>query len=192
MFFVDRVGRRLPLLVGAVGAGAAMYYLGIYCAVTNSLHQTPPKNAAANAAVAMVYIYAFFYGFSWNGIPWLYTSEILPTRVRTIGMAFGVCTQWLSQFMVVYSLPYMINGIGYGTFIFFGTWTVVAFIFAFLFVPETKGVGIEHMDLLFGNGVSVFASKARQNYNEKRTISDSRFDKDGLKDIDTEVQVEIV
>jgi len=192
-FFVDRVGRRLPLLVGAVGAGIAMFYLGIYCKLSNSLNQLPPQDAGANAAVAMIHIYAIFYGFSWNGIPWLYTSEILPTRVRTLGMAIGVCIQWLSQFVVVYSLPYMIKGIGYGTFIFFGTCTVLAFLFAWFFVPETKGVSIEDMGLLFGAGVSVFAGNARKNYEERRGNGEFYTDqKDLEKEADVDVHVEKV
>lgn len=164
LFFVDRFGRRKPLLIGAVGAGFAMFYLAIYIKVSNSLVKTPPKDAGANAAVAMIFIYAFFYGFSWNGIPWLFTAEVLPTRVRTLGMAIGTCLQWLSQFIVVYSLPHMITSIGYGTFLFFGSCTVCAFIFAYFFVPETGGVMIEDMVYIFGPDVSVFAKAARRNY----------------------------
>lgn len=74
--------------------------------------------------------------------------------------------QWLAQFIIVYSLPYMISGIKFGTFYFFGGCTLVALAFACLFVPETKGVPLEKMDLLFGEGVSVLATRARRNYCE--------------------------
>lgn len=163
-FLVDRYGRRPLLIVGGVFAGIAMYYLAIYSKLSNSFVTTPPRDAGANAAVAMVYIYAFFYGCSWNGIPWLFTSEVLPNRVRTLGMAFCICVQWLTQFVVVYSLPYMVLGITYGTFLFFGCCTVLAVLFAWYFVPETKNVQLEDMDLLFGPDVSIFANKARKNY----------------------------
>jgi hypothetical protein len=103
---------------------------------------------------------------SWNGIPWLFTSEVLPTRVRTLGMAFCICFQWLTQFVVVYSLPYMVLGITYGTFLFFGCCTVLAIAFAWFFVPETKGVQLEDMDLLFGPDVPIIASHARKHYLE--------------------------
>lgn len=116
----------------------------------------------------MIYIYAIFYGFSWNGIPWIFASEILPTRVRTIGMMCAVCMQWLAQFIIVYSLPYMIASIKYGTFYFFAACTVVALVFAYLFVPETKGVLLEDMGALFGANVSIFATKAQKNYLEYR------------------------
>lgn len=77
-----------------------------------------------------------------------------------------VCTQWLAQFVVVYSLPHMMEGIKYGTFVFFGTCTVVAFLFAFFFVPETKGVSFEDMDLLLGENAPLFARAAKKRYLE--------------------------
>ena len=123
---------------------------------------------AAFAVHVDINIYALFYGLSWNGVPWLFCSEVLPTRVRTAGMAFCVCIQWLTQFVVVYSLPHMIIGIKYGTFLFFGACTVLAIAFAWFFVPETKGVQLEDMDLIFGPDVSIVATKARQNYEEVR------------------------
>lgn len=184
---VDRIGRRPALLVGSIGAGFAMFYLAIYSKVSNSLNSTPPRDAGANAAVAMVYIYAISYGFSWNGIPWIFTAEVLPTRVRTMGMAISVCVQWLAQFVIVYSLPHMITGIGYGTFLFFACCTVLAFIFAYLFVPETKGVSMEDMHLIFGPDVTVFATKARKNYDthrEDRFESVIRNDKNDVEELE--------
>lgn len=43
----------------------------------------------------------------------------------------------------------MIENITYGTFLFFGSCTVIAFAAIWLFLPETKGVSLENMDLLF-------------------------------------------
>lgn len=43
----------------------------------------------------------------------------------------------------------MIEHITYGTFLFFGSCTVIAFVAIWLFLPETKGVSLENMDLLF-------------------------------------------
>ncbi|EKG20721.1 Sugar/inositol transporter [Macrophomina phaseolina MS6] len=165
LFFVDRFGRRPALLIGASGAGVAMFYLAGYSKLSGSFTSSSvPRDAGANAALAMIYVYAIFYGFSWNGVPWLVASEIMPTRVRTASMMLSVCTQWLSQFVVVYSLPYMVANIMYGTFLFFGSCTVLAFIFAYLFVPETKGIALEDMDLLFGEGAPLLARNARKVY----------------------------
>lgn len=168
IFIVDTFGRRPALLVGAIGAAIAIFYLGIYSQVSGAFYSRPPSDSGAHAAIAMVYIYAIFYGFSWNGIPWIIASEILPTRVRTLGMMFAVCMQWLAQFMVVYSLPHMVASIRYGIFYFFAACTIVALIIAYLFVPETKGIPLEDMDLLFGKDSSVWAKKAYAHYLEAR------------------------
>jgi MFS family permease len=177
-FLIDRVGRRKLLLVGGVGAGIAMFYLAGYSKISHSFERTPTLDSGARAAVAMVYIYALFYGLSWNGVPWLFCSEVLPTRVRTAGMAFCVCIQWLTQFVIVYSLPHMVLGIKYGTFLFFGCCTVLAVAFAWFFVPETKGVQLEDMDLIFGPDVSIMAGKAMHNYelarNARAVVSEEK------------------
>ncbi len=136
---IDKLGRRPLLLIGGIGAGIAMFYLAGYSQISGSFVRPPPRDAGANAAVAMVYIYAFFYGFSWNGIPWLMTAEILPTRVRTAGMAFCICIQWLTQFIVVYSLPHMVLAIEYGTFLFYGCCTVLAIAFAWFLRSRDQG-----------------------------------------------------
>lgn len=44
----------------------------------------------------------------------------------------------------------MFASITYGTFIFFGSMTVIGGIYVYLLVPETKGVALEDMDYLFG------------------------------------------
>ncbi|OJZ86490.1 hypothetical protein ASPFODRAFT_134286, partial [Aspergillus luchuensis CBS 106.47] len=167
IWIVDRFGRRGPLLVGAIGATVAMFYLAIYSPLSQSFDQILPSDSGSRTAVAIIYIYVC--GFSWNGIPWIFASEVLPIRVRTIGMMCAVCMQWLAQFIIVYLLPYMIASIKYGTFCFFGACTIVALVFAYLFVPEPKGVPLEDVGILFGADVSVFATKARKkNYSEFR------------------------
>ena len=194
VFFVDRFGRRPALLIGAIGAFCCMLYLGIFSTVTNSFVKAPPKGAGANAAVAMIYLYAIFYGFSWNGIPWIFASEVLPTRVRGLGMMCTVCMQWLAQFMIVYSLPFMAKNIKEGIFFFFAACTICALVFAYFLVPETKGVSMEDMELLFGPDTPRFAVAKRRAYEEAHrnglTGGQVYFPRDGKHDAEEAVQVE--
>lgn len=170
IFIVDTFGRRIPLIIGGIGCSITMLYLGGYTLVSNSFHATPPRDSGASAAIASLYLYAVFYSFSWSGIPWIFSSEVLPTHVRGFGMMCAGLSQWLSQFIVVYSLPYMVTGIESGMFWFFGACAAVATVFAYLLVPETKGVVLEDMELLFDSEAPVLAVNRRKAFLEAKAV----------------------
>ena len=69
--------------------------------------------------------------------------------IRSACLLFTTCAQWLGQFTIVYSTPYMMENITYGTFFLFGSSVLFGIIFSFVFIPETKGLALEDMDILF-------------------------------------------
>lgn len=69
--------------------------------------------------------------------------------IRSICLVFTTCAQWLGQFTIVYSTPYMMTNITYGTFLLFACSVVFGMCFALFLVPETKGITLEDMDILF-------------------------------------------
>lgn len=159
-FFVDRIGRRKALLVGAIGASSGMLYLAIYTKISGSFNHTPPKDAGAIFGLVAVYWYTLHYAYSWNGIPFLFCAEVFPNHIRMLCMTITTCSQWLFQFMIVYSLPYMVVAIKWGTFLFFAISTICAFFFTFFFVPETKGLTLEDTDVLFNiKGIATTKNK---------------------------------
>lgn len=80
----------------------------------------------------------------------LCSAEVFPLAVRSVALVFTTCVQWLGQFIIVYSTPYMMKDITYGTFLFFGSFLVVGMAVVYIFMPETKGFSLEEMDILFG------------------------------------------
>ncbi|TKY85303.1 hypothetical protein EX895_005465 [Sporisorium graminicola] len=167
-FFVDTIGRRKALLFGSIGAASGMLYLGIYTNVSHSFTKTPPKDAGAYLALAAVYWYTFWYALSWNGIPFMFCAEVFPSRIRMLCMTMTTCMQWLAQFAIVYSLPYMVLEIKGYTFIFFAACTLCSFFFTLFLMPETKGVTLEDMDVLFGIKGTAF----RKNHEFRRIIAE--------------------
>lgn len=69
--------------------------------------------------------------------------RIFPARIREPGMAIGVGSQWLFNFVFSLTTPYMISSMGWGTFLLWGIFDVVIAAFAFVFLQETKGLSLE-------------------------------------------------
>lgn len=125
--------------------------------IIGAVLKTHPPNAkdpnvsqASIAMVAMIYLYVIGYSASWGPIPWVYLSEIFPTRLRSYGVGMGAATQWLFNFCITELTPAAVNHIGYRTFIMFGCFCLGMGVFVFFFIKETKGKTLEDMDILFG------------------------------------------
>ena len=147
---IERLGRRKALLAGALWMMAMMYIIGAV------LHTHPPDtkstkvSSASIGMVVMIYLYVIGYSASWGPTPWVYVSEIFPTRLRAYGVGLAASTQWAFNFVITEITPRAINHIGWKTFIMFGCFCFGNFLFVWFVIRETKGRTLEDMDILFG------------------------------------------
>ncbi|KAI9924235.1 hypothetical protein MW887_007185 [Aspergillus wentii] len=146
---IDRIGRRWSLISGGLWMSAMMFIIGAVL-VTKPPLNTGSVPPASIAMVVMIYLYVIGYSASFGPIPWVYISEIFPTRLRAYGVGMGSATQWLFNFVVTRFTPAAISNIGWKTFIMFGVFCFAMAVWVFVFVKETKGRALEDMDELFG------------------------------------------
>ena len=155
-FFVfvlaERIGRRKPLIWGAIGMAATM----IITAAVVATHPKPDANHpkvthSGIATVAMIYLFVMIYNMSWGPLPWPYVSEIFPTRLREPGVGVGVASQWLFAFVYTEATPYMISGMSWGTFLFWGIANLVIAAGAVFLMKETGQKSLEEINAeIFG------------------------------------------
>jgi hypothetical protein len=128
-----------------------MYFLGAYVKISPPGKTAPTSiSPGSYAAAVVIYIFAVAFCFSWAGIPWIYCSEIYPLRIRSVCVAITSATHWLFNFVIARSVPYMISNVGFGTYFVFASMLTLSIPFVYFFVPETKGLSLEDMDVLFG------------------------------------------
>ncbi|KAF9256189.1 general substrate transporter [Marasmius fiardii PR-910] len=159
-FGVETLGRKSSLIISAFGMGTLFYIIGAIL----KTHPPPPARTdpitgakifpdpppASKAMAAMLYIYVCFYSMGWGPLPWVYVSDIFPTRTRHYGLALASSSQWLFNFVVSYITPTLVTKLGYKLFLMFATINVGGMgVFAIL-IPETKGRSLEDMDIIFG------------------------------------------
>uniref|UniRef100_A0A8C3R214 Solute carrier family 2, facilitated glucose transporter member 10 n=1 Tax=Cyanoderma ruficeps TaxID=181631 RepID=A0A8C3R214_9PASS len=96
----------------------------------------------------MAFVSAFSIGF--GPMTWLVLSEIYPAGIR--GRAFAFCNSfnWAANLLISLSFLDLIDAIGFSwMFLLYGLIGVMAVIFIYLFVPETKGQSLEEIDQQF-------------------------------------------
>jgi sugar porter (SP) family MFS transporter len=147
LFVSDRFGRRPVLAAGA--AFMAVCMLATAGVIKNFPPQDGVVSSAGIATVALIYLDIIAYNFSWGPLPWPCTSEIFPTRIREPGVAFGVGSQWLFNFVWSFSTPYIMAGIGWGTFLLFGVLDILIVAFTYFCLKETAGKTLEEINDMF-------------------------------------------
>ena len=99
-FGVEWLGRKLSFIISAFGMGTLFFIIGAIL----KTHPPPAESAAdivtdpepaSKAMAAMLYIYVCFYSMGWGPLPWVYVSDIFPTRTRHYGLATASASQWL-------------------------------------------------------------------------------------------------
>ncbi|NXO35215.1 GTR10 protein, partial [Locustella ochotensis] len=96
----------------------------------------------------MAFVSAFSIGF--GPMTWLVLSEIYPAGIR--GRAFAFCNSfnWAANLLISLSFLDLIDAIGFSwVFLLYGLMGVMAVIFIYLFVPETKGQSLEEINQQF-------------------------------------------
>jgi sugar porter (SP) family MFS transporter len=149
VLWIDRVGRKPVLTIGAIGMGTCHIIIAIIFAKNaDRWHEAP---AAGWAAVCMVWLFVVHFGYSWGPCAWIIVAEIWPLSSRPYGVALGASSNWMNNFIIGQVTPDMLQGITYGTYILFGLLTYMGAAFIWFVVPETKRLTLEEMDIVFGS-----------------------------------------
>ncbi|KAH8733913.1 general substrate transporter [Ilyonectria robusta] len=175
MFLVEKIGRRGSLIGGSFMMGVYM----LIVAVITATHPPDPTSttisSASVASLTMIYLEAMTYNISWGPVPWLYMSEIFPTRIREGGIAVGTATQWLWNFAFSQITPHAIENLGWKTFLMFSIFNFALVVYSFLVIKETKGRSLEEMEILFN---------AKPDPNDVEKSRDTSLQHDEKKDLD--------
>jgi sugar porter (SP) family MFS transporter len=135
---IDKVGRKLLMLIGSAGLIASLFMVS-YTFFTG--------NFSGFAIPIYMMIFIAFFAFSQGAVIWVFISEIFPNQVRAKGQTLGSSTHWIMAALIAFSFPFFAEKLGGAiTFSFFGTMMVLQLIFVWRLMPETKGKSLEQIE----------------------------------------------
>lgn len=171
ILLIDRLGRRTLLLWGAVGMCFCEYLIAIIGVASSSA-------AAQKVLIAFTCVYIAFFAATWGPIAWVVTGEIFPLAIRAKAMSMSTASNWLWNFGIGYATPYLVDtgegnaGLQVKVFFLWGSTCLLCILFTYFLIPETKGLSLEQVDLLYRNSSILGANKYREQLlNESRRAS---------------------
>jgi sugar porter (SP) family MFS transporter len=136
MKYVDRLGRRLLLQIGTIGAIACLIGIGIGF-----------QSGASTLLIGLMCAFVGFFAFSLGPIKFIFASEIFPTHIRSHAMALAILTMWATDTLVGQFTPLLRDGIGpSGTFLIFASILLPQILMVWKWMPETAGRSLEDIE----------------------------------------------
>ncbi|PVI01175.1 high affinity glucose transporter [Periconia macrospinosa] len=170
LVFIDRWGRRAPLVIGALLMATWMFANAGLMATYG--RKAPPggldniaeqsweiTGPASKAVIACTYLFVASYAPTWGPVSWIYPPELFPLRVR--GKAVGLTTacNWIFNFALSYFVPPAFVNIQWRVYLIFGCFCTAMALHVFFMFPETAGKTLEDVEEMFLRGVPAWKTR---------------------------------
>lgn len=155
-FFVDKVGRRKLFLISTSG----MLVTFIVWTICSARYAIDGNHGAANAVIAMIFLYYLAYNTAWSGLLVGYTVEILPYNIRAKGMTVMFLCVDLALFFNQYVNPIALDNIKWKYYIFYCCWLAVELAVVWFFYVETRNTPLEEIAKFFDGDAAIIAGGA--------------------------------
>lgn len=140
-FIVDRMGRKIPLMLGALFMALSMAVLGVIFA--------NPKELAGSEylAIGCLAVFQICFALSWGGMVWIVLGEMFPLSARGTAMGIAVFMSEGTSVIVAAIFPVLLTHGASIIFTGFAAMGVLAFFWAFLMLTETKQRSLEEIEM---------------------------------------------
>lgn len=173
-FLVDRFGRRPLLLISNMGMIVSLLVLASGLTV---IDRNPDQQLVWAIAMCITSVLTFvaFFSIGLGPIAWIYSSEIIPLRLRAQGLSLGVAANRLVSGVLgmTFLSLYKAITIGGSFFMFTGV-AIVSWIFFYTYLPETRGKTLEELETLFEKNTPKAnmeeGNHAASNFNQKTML----------------------
>ncbi|ORX39548.1 general substrate transporter [Kockovaella imperatae] len=147
---VDRIGRRWPLIIGALFCAA---FMGMEAGTNKpfSVIKDYHDKSTGIAGVAAVFLFSWAFSFSFGPVSWIYQSEIFPMNIRALGTSVSTATNWANNVVIGQITPIGFKHLKYKYFFVFVATNFLNIVIAYMYFPETKNRSLEEIGLLFGD-----------------------------------------
>ncbi|KAH8157046.1 hypothetical protein CIB48_g11200 [Xylaria polymorpha] len=162
ILYLDKIGRRLPLIFGSFFMMVFLFTSGALQAVYGQPNDGTVDQevtwivkgmpSVSKGIVAASYLFVATFATTWGPTSWTYPAEIFPSKVRAKAVSLSTAANWFWNMVLAFVVPPLLHGINWKMYMIFATFNGLACIHMTFWAPETKGYTLEEMDEVFDSG----------------------------------------
>ena len=162
ILFIDKFGRRWPLILGNLGNCLTFIIATILIA------QFPPgvsnNRGAQWGFIIITWVYNFSFSATCGPLSWIIPAEVFDTRTRAMGVAIATMTSFAFNTMIGQVTPIAFTNIGWHFYLVFLICNFTNALFFWAFLPETARRPLEEMNYLFAHAPYWVPGSKRRDY----------------------------
>lgn len=162
ILFIDRLGRRWPLIWGNLGN------MVTFIVATALLAKYPPGVSTNRGAqwgfIIVTWIYNFSFSCTCGPLSWIIPAEVFDTRTRAKGVSIACMMSFAFNTMIGQVTPIAMTNIGYKFYILFVVCNFTNALFFWAVLPETARRPLEEMNYLFENAPWFVPGTSKEQY----------------------------
>lgn len=149
-YTIEKFGRRTILIWGALGMLVCEFLVAIIGVTAG--RESEHNDNAVRSQIAFICIYIAFFATTWGPGAWVLIGEIFPLPIRSRGVGLSTASNWLWNCIIAVITPYMVGSnpgeanLGSRVFFVWGSLCTACFVYAYILIPETKGLSLEQVD----------------------------------------------
>lgn len=141
---VDRLGRRIILLISAGGMAIALAAMGLYFLF--DIQQASFVGSIGWLPILSLIVFVSVYCVGFGPLPWAVLGEMFPSNVKSKASSIVASVCWIFGFLVTKYFSAMDEAVGSDwAFWIFGILCIAAFAFTLTLVMETKGMSLQQI-----------------------------------------------
>ncbi|KAF4980216.1 hypothetical protein FZEAL_3727 [Fusarium zealandicum] len=148
-----KIGRRPMFIWG----GVAMFLTFSALTASIAIYDETGSKAASKSALAFIFIYYTSFNICLNPLLFLYPTEILPFRLRAMGLSILVFSTKAASFFNQFVNPVGMDSLGWRYYLVYVGWLLVEILVFWFLYPETKGYTLERIQEAFGDAIKLDA-----------------------------------
>ncbi|KAI5367897.1 Putative major facilitator, sugar transporter, major facilitator superfamily [Septoria linicola] len=166
-YAIEKFGRRSLLIYGAIMMCICEFTIAIVGV------SAPDSDAVNYCLITFVCLYIAAFACTWGPSAWVVIGEIFQLPIRSKGVALSTASNWFWNCIIGIITPFIVDrdkgNLGVKVFFIWGTTCAFCAVFAYVFVPESKGLTLEQVDKMMEQ-VPAYRSKA---YRPQDTFADT-------------------